>query len=190
MKQPLTLAKRRLLSAAILLGGVGIDQLTKLLAVLFLKGRPSLPLWQGVLHLTYVENQGAAFGILSEQRWVFMVFSTVAIVALAAYLFFGKEISPLSAVALSMIVSGGVGNMIDRLFRSATDALGNVYYFVVDFIDFTLIDFAVFNGADSFVCVGAGLMILSLFLEMKQEMQKAKAEKTAQEEASQTEEDE
>ena len=109
---------------------------------------------------------------------------------LAAYLFFGKEISPLSAVALSMIVSGGVGNMIDRLFRSATDALGNVYYFVVDFIDFTLIDFAVFNGADSFVCVGAGLMILSLFLEMKQEVQKAKAEKTAQEEASKTEEDE
>ena len=76
-----------------------------------------------------------------------------------------------------MIVSGGVGNMIDRLFREGVDALGNVYYYVVDFIDFTLIDFAVFNGADSFVCVGAGLMVLSLILEMKQEIKKEKAEK-------------
>jgi signal peptidase II len=57
--------------------------------------------------------------------------------------------------------------------------LGEVYYFVVDFIDFTLIDFAVFNGADSFVCVGAGLMILSLILEMKEEIKKEKAAKEA-----------
>ena len=162
---------------AILLGGIGLDQLTKLLAVLFLKGKESFPLWKGVLHLTYVENRGAAFGILADQRWVFMIFSTVAILAVFAYLFFGKDISPLSAVALSMIVSGGVGNMIDRLFREGVDALGNVYYYVVDFIDFTLIDFAVFNGADSFVCVGAGLMVLSLILEMKQEIKKEKAEK-------------
>lgn len=179
MKEPLSLVKRRWLSLAILFGGVGIDQLTKLLAVLFLKGKGSLPLWQGVLHLTYVENRGAAFGILSNQRWVFMIFSTVAILALFAYLFFGKEMSRLSTVALSMIVSGGIGNMLDRFFRQGIDALGEVYYFVVDFIDFTLIDFAVFNGADSFVCVGAGLMILSLILEMKEEIKKEKAAKEA-----------
>ncbi len=179
MNKPFSLAKRRWLSLAILLGGVGIDQLTKLLAVLFLKDRASLPLWEGVLHLTYVENRGAAFGILSNQRWVFMIFSTVAILAIFAYLFFGKDISRLSAVSLSMIVSGGVGNMLDRFFRQGVDALGETYYFVVDFIDFTLIDFAVFNGADSFVCVGAGLMILSLILEMKEELRREKAAKQA-----------
>jgi signal peptidase II len=58
-----------------------------------------------------------------------------------------------------MVVSGGIGNMIDRL------ALG----YVVDFIDFRLINFAVFNGADSFVCVGAGLLVLALVREMIEE---------------------
>jgi signal peptidase II len=63
-----------------------------------------------------------------------------------------------------MLISGGIGNMIDRA----------TLHYVVDFIDFRLINFAVFNGADSFVCVGAGLLILALILEMKEE---AKAEK-------------
>ena len=67
---------------------------------------------------------------------------------------------------MAMIISGGIGNMIDRI------ALG----YVVDFIDFTLIDFAVFNGADSFVCVGAGLLILALILDIVKE-QKAEKEK-------------
>ncbi|MBP3437680.1 MAG: signal peptidase II [Clostridia bacterium] len=173
--------KRLLLSLAIILAGIGIDQLTKFLAVVYLKGNPSLPIWQDVLHLTYVENRGAAFGMLAEHRWVFLVFSSVAIVGLLVYLAIGKNISTLSAVSISMIVSGGIGNMIDRLFRSGVDALGKVYYYVVDFIDFTLIDFAVFNGADSFVCVGAGLMILSLALEYKEEWKKEKAADAAKE---------
>ena len=62
----------------------------------------------------------------------------------------------LGGVALSLIVSGGIGNMIDRLW------LG----YVVDFIDFRLINFAVFNGADSFVCVGAALLALHLLLPL------------------------
>jgi signal peptidase II len=69
-----------------------------------------------------------------------------------------------------MIISGGIGNMIDRV------ALG----YVVDFIDFRLINFAVFNGADSFVCVGAGIMILALILEMRREATSEKEKKTAE----------
>lgn len=159
--------KMRILYALIILAGIGLDQLSKALAVTYLKGQASFPLWRGVLHLTYVENTGAAFGMLKDHRWVFLIFSTVAILALGVYLFRGVSylsdkredgsyppIGTLGAIALALIVSGGIGNMIDRI------ALG----FVVDFIDFTLINFAVFNIADSFVTVGAILLVVHLLL--------------------------
>jgi signal peptidase II len=99
-----------------------------------------------------------------------MVVSTVTIVAISIALYLGHIDGLRYGVCLSAIISGGIGNMIDRI------ALG----YVVDFIDFRLINFAVFNGADSFVCVGAGLLILALILEMKKEMRLEK-EKLAKE---------
>lgn len=150
--------------SAVILGGIGLDQLSKFLAVKLLAPIESVPLWEGVLHLTYVENRGAAFGMLADHRWVFMSISSVAIIAIALYLYSGRNTSKLYTAALMMIVSGGIGNMIDRI------ALG----YVIDFIDFALIDFAVFNIADSIVCIGAGLLILSLVLDIIKE---AKAEK-------------
>ena len=159
----------RIVYALILIFGILLDQLTKALAVTYLSVRGSLPLWEGVLHLTYVENRGAAFGMLANHRWVFLVFSTLAIVGLGIYLFRGVSylsektqegkyppLAPFGGVALAMIVSGGLGNMIDRV------ALG----YVVDFIDFTLIDFAVFNVADSFVTVGAVLLACHLLFPL------------------------
>ena len=154
--------------SAVIAGGIVLDQLSKLLAVKLLAPISSVPLWEGVLHLTYVENKGAAFGMLADHRWVFMSISTVAIIAIALYLYSGKNTSKLYTSALMLIVSGGIGNMIDRI------ALG----YVVDFIDFALIDFAVFNIADSLVCIGAGLLILSLVLDIIKEakLEKAKRE--------------
>lgn len=159
--------RQRILYAVILVWGIAVDQLTKALAVKHLAGRVTLPLWKNVFHFTYVENRGAAFGMLKDHRWIFLIFSTVAILALAFYLFRGVSylsdkredgsyppLGTLGGIALSLIVSGGIGNMIDRL------ALG----YVVDFIDVRLINFAVFNVADSFVCVGAGLLALHLLL--------------------------
>ena len=161
----------RILYGVILALGILLDQISKALAVKLLSIRATLPLWEGVLHLTYVENRGAAFGMLKNHRWVFLVFSTLAILLLAVYLFRGVSymseknemgvyppLAPLGGIALSMIVSGGIGNMIDRL------ALG----YVVDFIDVRLINFAVFNIADSFVCVGAALLALHLVLPLFQ----------------------
>lgn len=147
------------LMIGIILGGIALDQLTKFLAVRYLMPVDTVPLWENVLHLTYVENTGAAFGMMKDARWVFLILSSVAIVGLALYLFFGYARTTLATVAFSMIVSGGIGNMIDRI------ALG----YVIDFIDFRLIHFAVFNGADSFVCVGAGLLVLSLILDILHE---------------------
>ena len=160
---------------AIIIGIVGLDQLTKWLAVIYLQGEPSFPLWKDVLHFTYVENPGMAFGMMQNNRWVFMVFSTVAIVGLAVYLFRFRPESRWMQVSLAMIIGGGFGNMIDRV----------VLGYVIDFIDFTLIDFAVFNVADSFVCVGAGMMIVYLIADIVKDYKKAKTKDSGKNDAEQ-----
>lgn len=156
-----------ILLIAIIVGVIALDQLTKWLAVIYLEGAPSLPLWQDVLHFTYTRNEGAAFGIFSNQRWVFMVFSTIAIVALLVVLFAYRPKSRYVQITLAMIVGGGIGNMIDRI------ALG----YVIDFIDFTLIDFAIFNVADSFVTVGAFMLMGYLIMDIVREAKAEKAKK-------------
>ena len=153
------------LSSAIIFGGIGIDQLTKWLASTFLKQVGTFPIISDVLHLTYHTNKGMAFGMLETHRWLFMSVSTVTIIALAVLLYSGYvRQNRLYTVSLSLIISGGIGNMIDRVF------LG----YVIDFIDFRLIDFAIFNGADSFVCVGAGILILARLLDVIKESKKPK----------------
>lgn len=150
--------------AMIIVGIIFLDQITKWLTVINLDLGESFPLIENVFHFTYVQNRGAAFGILKDQRWVFLIISTVAIVAMFIMLWKSRKDSKLLCVAISMIIGGGIGNMIDRCL------LG----YVIDFLDFTLINFAVFNVADSFVCIGVGLFILELIFEMKKEIQNGK----------------
>ena len=145
--------------------GIIIDQISKLIVVKLLKPIDDFPLWDGVFHFNYHENKGAAFGMLADNRWVFIIVSTVAIIALGIYLFIGKASNTLMGVSMALIISGGIANMIDRIF------LG----YVVDFLYFKLINFAIFNIADSFVCIGAGLMMLALILEIIAESKKAKS---------------
>ena len=145
-----------------------LDQLTKLLTVYYLSPAGSVVVIPKILNLTYVENRGAAFGMLADHRWVFMLISCVAIVALGAYLIVKKPKSILERASLALIVGGGIGNMIDR-FR-----LG----YVVDMIDATFVDFYVFNVADSAVCVGCGLLILYLILTEIRERREKSSPKT------------
>ena len=152
-------AREYLLYSLIIAVGILLDQLTKFLAVKFLEPIDTFPLINKVLHLTYVENRGAAFGMLADKRYIFMILSTVMIVVIGLYLYLGLCEKRSYAIPLAMIASGGIGNMIDRI------ALG----YVVDFIDFRLINFAVFNGADSFVCVGAFALCLFLLIDIIKE---------------------
>lgn len=162
-------SKLLLMDIAIIFCGILLDQLTKWLATTYLRPLQSVPLLREVLHLTYVENTGIAFGLLQDRRALFMTVSALTIVVLAFYLFSLKEKSDtLPAVAVSMILAGGIGNMIDRLY------LG----YVVDFIDFTLIDFAVFNTADSLVCIGAALLFLAFLIEWRKEEKRKKQHST------------
>lgn len=130
------------------------DQLSKWLAVICLEGEPSFYFIQGLLRFSYVENRGAAFGMLENDRWVFLVLSTLTIVCLIAFMFVSKPQSKLERIGLAMILAGGIGNMIDRVI------LG----YVIDFIDFYTIWNYVFNIADSFICIGVGLIILYVIM--------------------------
>lgn len=151
--------------------GIFLDQLTKWLAEKFL-----FPLGKSVTviphlaKLTYAENRGAAFGSMEDSRWIFMVTSTLLILVLGAYLYLGLAENKLYAVSVAMIISGGIGNMIDRIFFEGLLPKNADLKVVRDFIDFSDIGFpAIFNGADSFVCVGAGILTLALVLDIIKE---------------------
>ena len=136
---------------------VALDQWTKYLAVTYLQPIDTMPLIENILHLTYLENRGAAFGMLANHRWIFMILSTVSILLLLWWLLKERPKSWWITVAGAMITGGGIGNMIDRV----------AYVYVVDFIDVRAIDFYVFNVADSFVCVGCGMILVwTLYMEM------------------------
>lgn len=141
--------------AVIVVGSVILDQWTKMLAVRDLMPIRSTVLLDGILGLRYVENTGAAFGMLKGQRWFFIILSTAAIIAVSIYLVkCRKTVPPLLGISLAMIVGGGIGNQIDRIANG----------YVVDFLEFLFMDFAIFNVADCFVTVGAFLVIFDLLL--------------------------
>lgn len=147
------------------------DQITKWLAVIFLEGEASVYVIPDVLRFTYVENRGAAFGMLDDKRWIFLILSSVTIVGLCIYLAVRPPKSRWVRTALLFVIGGGIGNMIDRV------ALG----YVVDFIDFCAFPsfwMWVFNVADSFICVGVGMLMLYLIIDMIREIKAERAEKT------------
>ncbi|MBQ9975977.1 MAG: signal peptidase II [Clostridia bacterium] len=129
------------------------DVLSKYLVVqLLLPLERSVTVIPGILDFTYVENRGAAFGMLSNSRWIFMTVSVVFIFVLIYVLKQKYSSNTLYTVSLCLFLGGGIGNMIDRVF------LG----YVVDFVEFTFVDFAVFNVADSAISIGAVLFVVYL----------------------------
>ena len=161
----------------IIAGIVFLDQLTKWLTVINLDLGESVTVIEGFFNFKYVRNTGAAFSMFDEpdERWIFMTISTVAIIAMFIYLFKNRKGDRLLCVALSFIVGGGLGNMVDRTL------LG----YVVDFLDIIIwhtpegrpVHFATFNVADTFVCVGVGLFALAVILEEVREYKKSRAAK-------------
>lgn len=138
-----------------------LDQLTKYLSKIYLMplGGSGIPLINGVFHLTYAENKGAAFSILQNQRWIFIILTVAFIIYGAYYLITHKHERPLLKISLSIVLGGAVGNLIDRIW------LG----YVVDFFDFRLINFPVFNVADCAVVIGCILLVYNLLFDMKSE---------------------
>lgn len=161
--------------ALIILGAVALDQATKWVVMLNMELGESVPLIKDVFHFTYIRNAGASFGSFSESRWVFMIASTVMIAGMIFYLVKYRPKEKLIYIPASMIIGGGIGNMIDRLFYG--EGFGNGT--VVDFFDFCAFPdlwYWIFNVADCFVCVGAAILFVYLFIDIiKDEKNKKKA---------------
>lgn len=136
---------------------IGLDQLSKIWAINDLKAIGSIPIIQNVFHLTYVENRGAAFGMLENNQIIFVIVALAASI-FGLYYLHTKKINVIGKIGIILIISGAIGNAIDRL------RLG----FVVDYFDFRIIWEYVFNIADVFVVVGTILLcVYIIFYEEK-----------------------
>lgn len=138
-----------------------LDQLTKYLAVQYLKGQPSVPILKDILVLQYLENKGAAFGMLQNQK-IFFIFIEVLILFVIAFVLFrmpSDKKYTLMHVILVFVAGGAVGNMIDRVVQD----------YVVDFIYFVLIDFPIFNVADIYVTFATAVFVIAVLFYYKEE---------------------
>jgi signal peptidase II len=137
--------KKHIWCAVMIILIVAFDQITKYLVTLNLKGKPSVTFIPGVVQFNYAENTGMAFSMLSGARWMFIVLTSVVCAAGLWYLFSGRCKNLWEYWSIGVVISGGFGNLIDRFAHN----------YVVDFIEPTFINFAVFNIADSAVTLGA-----------------------------------
>lgn len=135
---------------------IAFDQVSKYLAILFLREDGPFELIPGAFELRYLENRGVAFGLLQGKRVGILILGLLILAALC-YIYHrlpsARRYLPLHLICIAM-TAGAVGNLIDRFFRG----------YVVDFFYFSLIDFAIFNVADIYITVSAiALVILVLF---------------------------
>ncbi|AFA49626.1 signal peptidase II [Acetobacterium woodii] len=140
---------------AIIIFVIFLDQYSKYLVVSHIKPIDTLPIVPNVFHLTYAENTGAAFSLLTDKQ-IFLIIMTLVFIGVLIYFLIKipntKENRVINA-ALACIIGGASGNLLDRLRLD----------FVVDFLDFRMIKFAIFNFADMFVVCGSIILIFALF---------------------------
>ncbi len=135
---------------------IGVDQVTKLLAIKYLEPIEYFDVIENVLRFRYVENTGAVFGSFAAHTVVLTVFSVVLLVFTIVYLVKNRDKSKFINICLLLMVSGGIGNVIDRIRLNH----------VVDFIEPVFIKFAVFNFADCLITVGAFAIIIYLVIDL------------------------
>ncbi len=164
---------------------LALDQATKFLILQyvqehFLSTREYLTSGNHWVDITYATNTGAAFSLFPNQQKFFIIVTIIALAAILIYLFRSKDLSKLALTGLAFIFGGATGNLLDRLRHGR----------VVDFIDFhwkEIYHWPTFNVADSFICIGVGVLLLYLSLTenkkgtsepVNPEVQKSKLETT------------
>ncbi len=128
-----------------------LDQLSKILALKYLAPIRDIPIIENIFHLTYVENRGAAFGLFQNQK-LFFIITTLLVLGFILYYAHHNKLNRIMVFALSLVAGGAIGNLIDRV------RLG----FVVDYFNVAIINFPVFNIADSAVVIGA--ILISIYI--------------------------
>ena len=150
--------KKALVPSVVVLLTVAIDQVLKIWVSSTFPLYTTKVLIPKVLEFAYLHNDGAAMGMLAGSRWYLIGFTAILLIACIGYLIFGKQKSIILQLALALIVGGGIGNLIDRIY------LG----YVIDFVRFPIPWFSYsFNIADCAVCIGCGFLILDLLLDLK-----------------------
>ncbi len=144
------------------------DQFTKYIVITNMELGQTVKFINGILDFTYIHNDGGAWGMFGGYRAMLLGVTAVMMVVILVLLIINGKKSKLFFWSGCLIISGGLGNMIDRIFRDGK---------VVDFIHATFIDFPIFNLADCAVVIGAGLLILYFIIDMiKESREKAIAE--------------
>ena len=139
---------------------LAIDQFTKYIVFTNMELGQTVTFIDGLLDFTYIHNDGGAWGMFGGYRTGLLVTTSVMMLIILILIIKNGRKSKLFLWAGSLIISGGIGNMIDRIFRD-----GNV----IDFLEVKFIDFPIFNIADCGVCIGAGLLILYFIIDMIKE---------------------
>lgn len=135
---------------------MAVDQISKLWALGKLSKVGTIPVIDGIFHLTYVENRGAAFGVLQEKRMLFVLLTCAVLLFIVYFMYKNKGLNFYVKLALNIVVAGAIGNLADRI------RLG----FVVDMFDFRI--WPVFNVAD--ICVVTGGIMLAYIMLFKSEL--------------------
>jgi signal peptidase II len=148
-----------------------LDQVTKWMVTKNMSIGESIPLIENFFYFTSHRNAGAAFGILQNQRWFFILITIIVVIGVVYYLLRVKDTKKLMSWALALVLGGALGNFIDRL----------LYGEVVDFLDVKIsigqlyYDYPIFNIADSALVIGVGLLLIDTVLESIKEMKEKKS---------------
>lgn len=124
----------------------------------------SVEIIKGGFGFTYVENTGAAFGIFQDKTMALSVFSIIVALGITVYLVAKKKENPIEIIPLGLVVGGGLANVLDRL----------TYGFVIDYFDFRLINYPVFNFADVCIVVGCIWIFINVLLEKDEKTEEKK----------------
>lgn len=134
-----------------------IDQILKYLVINNLEEFNSIRVIPNFFHLTFIKNEGAAFSILSGGRWFFIGIGLIALIFLIRYICLDKKICKLDIISYSLVLSGIIGNLIDRI----------CYGSVIDYLDFYLFNYdaPIFNFADMCIVIGGIIIIYTLVVK-------------------------
>lgn len=158
-KSALTPLKIKIYSIVLMLGLVSVDQIIKYFVDLYLKPVGSVTVINNVLQLSYYENDGAMMGMMNGKTLTMTVLAVICLVIIAFVIFSGKIKFGIDYCCIVLMMSGGLGNIIDRIFRG----------YVIDYIEVLFVDFYIFNFADCLVTCAAILMICNQIYEIYKE---------------------
>ena len=136
-----------LIGAAVLL----LDFITKMLVIGNMQLGEKISIIDGVFSLTYIRNKGMAWGLLQNQRWIFIIATVIIVTLMLIYILKNKNAHFTGKLGITLSVAGAFGNLIDRLFYKDG---------VIDFLCADFIDFPIFNVADMSVCIGMGILVI------------------------------